>query len=261
MKYGIGIYLCLLALMLQNNCTAQQNTGKTLSIGLLASHYVLKDNGMSALVYQGYYPGIMLQFLNEGPQLDQKLSTRISVGRIRNEINNNTAEGQTFGLSYAALFKPGKFKDVQLGFGCILNNSLDLRRNTGYTNNQNYYEFGSSAGAAVKLSYRFGIADKEHKYLLNTVFSIPVITALTRSNSIHNRWNDFPSLSFKQYVNNIQLMSFNRYISLTWEAELKRTISRNNGLSLGYQWNYRQIKEANQLQSMVHSIVINYFFL
>lgn len=261
MKYRIGIRVFLLGLMLQNNCVAQQKTDAMLSTGLLVSHYTLKDNGMSALVYRGYYPGIVIQFLTNGHQFDQKLTGRISGGKLGNQSNSNTIQGQTFGLSYSTLFKPGNINEMQLAFGGILDNSLHLRKNIGYVNNQNYYEFNSSASATVKLSYRFGVAERDHKYLLSTFFSLPVITALTRSNSIHNRWNDFPSVPFKTYIKNMQFVSFNQYFSLNWEAELKRTVDKNSSLSVGYQWNYRHIKEASQLQSIVHSVVINYFFL
>lgn len=261
MKYKIGIYVCLLGLLLQNNSEAQQNTNKMLSAGLLTSHHTLKDDGMSALVYHGYYPGIRLQFLNESPHLDQKIGIRASTGKLNNEINSNTVNLQTFELSYTPLFKLLKLNEAQLALGGISANSLELRGNTGFLNNKNYYEFSSSAEAAVKLSYRLGTSEKGNKYLITTFFSVPFVTAITRSNSIHNRWNDFPSSSFKNYVRNIQLVSFNKYINLNWETELRYTINKNSSLSVGYQWNYRYVKEAAQLQSIVHTAMINYFFL
>lgn len=240
---------------------AQQIPVKSIAAGLMLSRHIVKDQGMSALTYRGFYPGISVHVIQQGQHFEQEIVAGIAGGKLQDKNRFNELSGRAFRLNYQALFVMGQVSSVSFKLGGVLDNYLNTRENTAYVNKRNYYELVSSISPALQLSYDFGRVKAEQSMLrLKTTVFTPVIAALSRSGSARNRVNDFPSPSFKTALKNTNFVSLDRYIRFDLDAELQFLISQRSNLSIAYQWNYYQIKEYNQVQSATSTVMVKYAF-
>lgn len=218
---------------------------------------------MSALVYQGTYSGIAARFSDTGPGITHEVGARGAFGKLYGKNGTGTMRSKVFGLDYSILFAVKKTDRIRCEFGATLDNYLNLREHLQYVNNPDYYEFVSSIGPAFKFKYAFTWSGKqtERTWELNTGVFYPVVSALSTSYSAYGEQAGLHSPSFRTITENIKLAGWNGLNRLHWNTGVKVKVRKNNDLSLNYQWEYYRIKEVNQVQSAIHSLTINYFFL
>jgi hypothetical protein len=233
---------------------------KSLSAGITLSAEKLKDEGMSALIYKGVYPGMQVNYHVDKYNFKQSIMIGVAGGNLNNRNNGTSLSVKSFRINYTGLIPVITSRAFRFTAGGVFDNYLALRRHDQYINNRDFYEFNSSVGLAANLSYTFGNADNYggSTFRLSSGLSIPILTAMSRSNAIDNRLSDFQSPTLKTYIKNIHWVSFEAYNSYSSLTELKLTAGRN-ALSLSYQWNYYHIKQDYQVHSVVGTIALNYY--
>jgi hypothetical protein len=241
-------------------CNAQQGTTYKPVAGITFSNAAVKDKGMSALTYTGWYPGVMVGVDISSQELKQSITLGFASGNLKNDQNGATLAAKFFAANYLALFPLNQHK-VQLSLGGVFNNSLATRKHSSYINNKSYYEFSSSLGVAARVSYFFnGPADGKETSSLSIGISSPLVSALSRSNSVYNSKSDFLSPGFKTYLKNTHIVTFGRYARVNLHTQLDNRAGALKGLSVGYGWEYYHITEVNQVQSAVNTITLSYHF-
>lgn len=256
-KYALLACLCF---VFPAFCSAQQGTTYKPMVGITFSNSTVKDKGMSALTYTGWYPGVMAGVDINSQKLKQSISLSFASGNLKNNQNLATLSAKSYAANYLALF-PVSHGNVQLYLGGIFDNNLATRRHSSYINNNSYYEFNSSLGVAAKIYYYFGTASSgsNASSLSFGVFS-PLGSALSRSNSVYNKENDFLSRGFKTYLKNTHIVTFGRYAKVNLHTQLDNRAGVLKGISLAYSWEYYNITEVNKVQSAVNTIILSYHF-
>jgi hypothetical protein len=241
-------------------CSAQQATTYKLVAGATFSNAAVKDNGMSALTYTGWYPGATAGLEINSQKLKQGIALSFAAGSLKNDQNTATVSAKFYSVNYFALFPVSRGK-VQFNVGGVFNNGLATRKNGSFINNKSYYEFNSSLGVAAEVSYSFSGApnNNEGNSLSFGVFS-PLLSALSRSNSVYNSESDFQSPGFKTYLKNTHVVTFGRYAKINLQTQLDNRSGALKGVSVAYNWEYYKLSELNQVQSAVNTIIVSYHF-
>jgi hypothetical protein len=256
-KYALLACLCF---VFPAFCRAQQGSTYKAVAGITFSNAAVKDKGMSALTYTGWYPGVMAGVDINSQKLKQSISLSFASGNLKNKQNVATLSAKSYAANYLALL-PVNHGNVQLYFGGIFNNSMATRKHSSYINNNSYYEFNSSLGVAAKVYYYFGTASngRSGSSLSFGVYS-PLVSALSRSNSVYNKENDFLSPNFKTYLKNTQVVTFGRYAKINLHTQLDNQTGKLKGLSVAYNWEYYKLSEINMVQSAVNTVSVSYHF-
>ena len=165
----------------------------------------IKDEGMSALVYKGFYPGVQVAYRIDKYNFQQNMTTGIAGGKLNNRYNGTSLSVKSYRINYSGLIPVIKTEVFRINAGAVFDNYLAVRRHDQYINNKAFFEFNSSVGLAANLCYNFGRADDYTggKFRLITGVSSPLLTAMSRSNDINNRISDFQSPTLKTYIKNI----------------------------------------------------------
>jgi hypothetical protein len=228
-------------------------------MGMFLSRHTVKDAGMSALVYEGTYPGIAARFSNTGSGITHEIDACGALGKLNGKNRTGAMRSKVFGLDYTILFAVKKTGRWRCELGAALDNYLNLRENLHYVNNRNYYEFVSSIGPAFRCKYAFTWEGKPWE--VNTSVFCPVVAALSTSYSAFGEQAGLHSPSFRTITENMKLTSWNKLNRFNWNTGVKMKIRKNSDLFLNYRWEYYRIKDINQVQSAIHSLTINYSFL
>nr|WP_294940804.1 hypothetical protein [uncultured Mucilaginibacter sp.] len=231
-------------------------------MGITLLNAAVKDKGMSALTYTGWYPGITAGIDISSQKLKQSFALNFASGNLKNNQNEATVSVKSYAANYLALFQVTQAQGrVQLHLGGIFNNALATRKQSSFINNKSFYEFNSSLSAAAKIYYFFGTEGNGNNpgSLSFGLFS-PLVSALSKSNSVYNKENDFLSPNFKTYLKNTQVVTFGRYAKINLNTQLDNQAGKLKGLSIAYNWEYYKISEVNTVQSAINTITVSYHF-
>lgn len=218
---------------------------------------------MSALVYQGTYPGVVLNFSSAGPHTTHEIDLRGALGKLQAKDGTNTLQSKVFSLDYHILFMVNKTGGLRFEAGAALDNYFNLRKNQQYVNNRDYYECISSVGPILKFKYAFtwyGKPPMKNCEISTRLFS-PIAAALSTSYTAYEGQAGLHTPSFRTMTENIKLAGWNELGRLQWNTGLKVKAHKNNSISLNYQWEYYKVKTMMPVQSAVHMVTLNYFFL
>ncbi|MEZ2440392.1 hypothetical protein AB6805_01625 [Chitinophaga sp. RCC_12] len=231
-------------------------------MGVFLSRQTVKDAGMSALVYQGTYPGMAARFSHTG-RVTQEVGVRGAFGKLYGSKGSGAMQSKVFGFDYSILFTLRKTGRTRFELGATLDNYLHLREQLHYVNNRDYYECISSIGPTARYSYIFSWRGKQagKNWEVNTRIFCPVGAALSTAYSAYEGQAGLHTSSLRTITRDIKLTSWNGLNRFYWNTGIKVRMRKGSGLSLHYQWEYYRIKEVSEVQSAMHSLTINYFFL
>lgn len=254
----MGFCFCLFMILWCHRSPAQQ----MVSMGVFLSRQTVKDAGMSARIYQGTYPGMAARFSHTG-RVTQEVGARGAWGKLYANKGSGAMRSKVLGLDYNILFTLGKTDRTRFEFGAALDNYLHLREQLHYVNNRDYYEFISSIGPTARYSYVFSWRDKQagKNWELSTRIFCPVAAALSTAYSVYEGQAGLHTPSLRTIIRDIKLTGWNKLNRFYWNTGIKVSMRKGSGLSLHYQWEYYRIKEVSGVQSAMHSLTINYFFL
>lgn len=211
---------------------------------------------MSALTYQGTYPGIALRFSGTGRGITQEVGLSGAVGKLRAKSSANTLQSKVAGLDYRILFAVKETGSIRCHLGAALDNYFNLRENEQYVNNRDYYEFISSVGPVLKFKYA---ATKNCE--VSTALFYPFMSALSASYTAYEEQAGLHTPSFRTVTKHIRLAGWNELSRIQWSTGLKMKMHKNNSISFNYQWEYYKVKAALPVQSAAHHLTFNYIFL
>ncbi|WP_142687824.1 hypothetical protein [Chitinophaga polysaccharea] len=211
---------------------------------------------MSALIYRGTYPGIALRFSSIRPGVTQEIGFRGAAGKLHAKNGTNTLQSKVADLDYRILFAVRKTGSIQFDLGAALDNYFNLRESEQYVNNRDYYEFISSIGPVLKFKYA-----STKNCEVSTALFYPFASALSASYAADEGQAGLHAPSFRTMRENIRLAGWNELSRIQWNTGLKVKAHKNNSLSLNYQWEYYKVKTVLLVQSAVHHLTLNYFFL
>ncbi|OOQ59143.1 hypothetical protein [Mucilaginibacter pedocola] len=258
-KIALGV--CL-GLVIPAFCHAQQAVAYKPTAALTFSNAAIKDAGMSALTYTGWFPGAAIGLDINSKTLMQNISLGYAGGNLKNEFNPATVSHRYYSANYTALVPLMQGK-LRFDVGGVFNNALATRKHSSFNNNNKYFEFNSSVGPAVQLSYLFGNdggnGNNADGLLSFRVFS-PLLTALSRSNSVYNQQNAFLSPRLSTYLKNTRIVTFGRYAKVNLHTQFDNRAGVLKGLSVAYNWEYYKISESNAVQSAVNTVSLSYHF-
>ena len=240
-------------------CYHRSAAQQMVAMGVFLSRNTVKDAGMSALVYEGTYPGITASFMSTGAVVTHEVGARGAFGKLHGKHGTGAMRSKVFGLDYSVLFAVKKTDRMRCELGVALDNYLNLREHLQYVNNPDYYEFISAIGPAFKFKYAFTWRGQqtEKNWEVNTGVFYPVAAALSMS----GQQGGLHSSSFQTVTESMKGAAWNELNRFQWNTGVKIKLRENSGMSLHYQWEYYRIKETNEVQSAIHSLTVNYFFL
>ncbi len=265
-----------------SNDTISRKTKKPfhnfLQIGVVGSHFSVRDAATSPLIYSGLQKGAQLGILLYSEKIKYNLEYNFLRGHLtsRNFPDNDTYKT----LSYCNYLDIGVQKRLFLSFsskwrlwvGAGISAIANIRSNTKFDNANLNYDGFASLGTVFSLERVLNLEAKQFnlgifKYPLRErnmklVFSaiIPVFTEAYRPD--YSVIDDFVDGGRKVIdVNRLTPVSFCSYLSGTFKTEVFYFLHNQNMFKFGYIWNYyKYTPEYNNVAGVNGSISVSIVF-
>ncbi len=249
-----------------------------LQVGIVGSHYSVRDISTSPLIYSGMLTGAHLGYLMYSERLKYNLDYNFLYGHLttRNypEVDGNKA------LTYCNYLDISVQKRIFMAFeskwrlwvGADISAITNIRSNSKFNNaNLNYEGFGSfgpifSLERVLKLGaqqinlgfFRYPLKDREMKLVFSVI--IPVVSEAYRPD--YSVIDDFVDGARKVIdLKRLTFTTFNRYVSATCKFEVFYYLHNRNMFKFGYNWNYYNYTPAfNPVTSVNGSLTFSIVF-
>ena len=249
-----------------------------LQVGIIGSHYSVRDISTSPLIYSGFLTGAHLGYLMYSERLKYNLDYNFLYGHLttRNypETDGNRA------LSFCNYLDISVQKRIFMAFeskwwlwvGADVSAITNIRSNTKYNNANLNYEGFASLGSIISFErvlkleakeinlgfFRYPLRNRELKLVFSAF--IPVVSEAYRPD--YSVIDDFVDGSRKVLeVKRLTFSTFNRYVSATCKIEVFYYLHNRNMFKFGYNWNYYNYTPAfNPVASVNGSLTFSIVF-
>jgi hypothetical protein len=249
-----------------------------LQIGILGSHYSVRDISTSPLIYSGMQTGAHLGFLMYSERIKYNLDYNFLYGHLttRNYPDNDANRA----LSFCNYLDFSIQKRIYFTFeskwrfwaGADVSSIVNIRSNTKFNNASLNYEGFASIGPTFSIErilsldaqqinlglFRYPLKDREMKFVFTTL--LPVVSEAYRPD--YNVIDDFVGGKRKVVeMKRLSLVTLNKYVSSTCKIELFYYLHNRNMFKFGYNWNfYRYTPAFNPVVSVNGSLTFSIIF-
>lgn len=250
------IFLPLIINLLSGLCCCQSISDKPAYIQLCAAETMLtlKDQIISKLRYKGSAPGISMRFQKSAPNGFYFADLHCEKGfYTRNSYFNPGAKridhlGFRAQLTYFKSLQSRKAPRWQLFVGGLISGLVDDDEVLRFSNSRNITYGILDIAPAIAMRRAFRLFNRNWRF--DSSLSIPVAAyAWTPQYGI-------PSFNGSCYKG---FQTFGHYFRVLTRAVLHCELPRSaNGFFLAYEWNYRQLKVKNKVQSAAQRCIIGW---
>jgi hypothetical protein len=209
----------------------------------------VRDIGMSPLSYQGtgFFIGVRLK--KEKTSKTNEFQLAYSSGSLENrfadQVNYNSFSFQTYTFYHSVENRK------TISWGWSNHNSLFLRKNDFYSNNNQYYDYMTNIGPAVRFDYPFSLRSRQ--LLFQMVGNTQLIGFFFRPSYTKNDLDGFldPNLSgLSRFTSSAQLFYPGAGWHVCFRPALYYSLKGNNKISIQYQYEYYQL---NSIRPVIQS--------
>lgn len=200
----------------------------------------VRDIAMSPLSFDGTVFFIGVQLIKEKVNKTRGLQVLYSSGGLRNrfsdQINFNSFSFQTF------TFYHSREERKPISWGWTNHNFLQLRNNAFFSNNNQYFEYMTNFGPAVRYEYPFSV--RSRKLLFQVAGNMQLLGFFLRPSYTKNDLDGFldPSLKgLNRYTSSVQWFYPGSGWHFCFRPSISYSLKGNNKISIQYHYEYYQL--------------------
>ena len=238
-----------------------------LNIGAGWAHMGLRDKGISPLYYSGSHLFFASGFKHRTDSLLNHLEVNFLYGSITPAIypGLTISQMQSFraGISFSHMRLAGNLFGNKGKFflGGIIGSQFTYYEHNQFANSaKNNFSFST---ISISSSLSYPLSANERKYNLALQIYMPVIAFIIRPTYSYIQpegFLDHNTGNLQSLFNSIEVSSLNKFLGLGSELSFKYRLRNNNGLRMGYRWEYSGHNNINQLKTATHGIILQTFF-
>lgn len=209
----------------------------------------VRDRGMSPLSFNGSGFFIGVRLTKEKVNKTKDFQVSYSSGSLRNrfadQINFNSFSFQAY------TFYHSQEERKPISWGWSNHNSMQLRKNDFFSNNNQYFEYITNFGPAVRYEYPFSIRSRQ--LLFQIVGNTQLLGFFLRPSYTKNELDGFldPGLQgLSKFTSSVQWFHPGSGLHFCFRPALIYTLKGNNKLTFQYHYEFYRL---NSIRSVSHS--------
>lgn len=245
-RIRIGVFISLIT-FLSIQVTGQSIHILSNKVGIQSS--AVRDLGMSPLSFQGTGFFIGVRFKKEKVNKTKEFQVLYSSGSLRNRfadrINFNTFSFQAY------TFYHSQEDRKPISWGWSNHNSMYLRKNEFFSNNNQFFEYMTNFGPAVRFEFPFRVRSRQLRF--QVIGNAQLLGFFFRPSYTKNDLDGFldPGLSgLSRITSSVQWFYPGSGWHFCFRPALFYTLKGNNKISLQYHYEFYQL---NSIRSVSQS--------
>ena len=231
------------------------------------SHSLVKDDGVSQMIYKGSSFFIQGAYEKVTPVIIHRVGVSFRYGKMRSGIYPQRTSSELTQIqpeiNYSFLFRVKKMKDTSLVLYCggsFSHNYLFYYHNS-FSNNSTFSNYITTLAVKARMGKYFRIKSRKLQGIAE--IELPVMGFITRPSFASSRFEHQLS-NEDNYFNDIlksgEFKTPGKFQEVFFRTSLRYFLKNGNILAINYLWNYLHDKKLNELYFASHAVSFSTIF-